>query len=98
MHLSQVPSQSVHTSSCPNATMEVANTTHGRMFLVHIDAHSKWIKASATSSATMECLRQVFAQLGVTETVVTDNGTCFTSDEFEAFLKVNGVCHLMSAP
>ena len=74
----------------------------GRMFLILIDAHSKWIEAfcttSTTSSATVECLRQVFAQFGVSETVVTDNGTCFTSDEFELFLKMNGIRHLTSAP
>ena len=82
--------------------LDYAGPFLGRMFLVLIDAHSKWIEAfcvtSATSSATMECLRHVFAQFGVPKTVVTDNGTCFTSDEFEAFLKANGVRHLMSAP
>ena len=71
------------------------------MFLILIDAHSKCIEAfcttSATSGATMECLRQVFAQFGVPETVVTDNGPCFTSDEFELFLKVNRIRHLTSA-
>ena len=74
----------------------------GKMFLVLIDAHSKWIKAfcviSATLSATMECLSQVLAQFGIPETLVTDNRTCFTSDDIEAFLKANGVRHLTSAP
>ena len=71
----------------------------GRMFLVLIDAHSKWIEVfcvtSATSSATMECLRHVFTQFGIPETLVTDNGACFTSEEFEAFLKANGVRHII---
>ena len=36
--------------------------------------------------ATIECLRQVFAQFGVAEIVVTDNGTCFASSDFQSFL------------
>ena len=72
-----------------------------RMFLILIDAHSKWIEAccvtSVTSAITIECLRQVFAQFGVPETVVTDNGACFTTREFELFLEVNGIRHLTSA-
>ena len=82
--------------------LDYASPFLGRMFLILIDAHLKWIEAfcntSATSSATVECLRQVFAQFGVPETVVTDNGTCFTSDEFKLFLKMNGSRLLTSAP
>ena len=39
----------------------------GKMFLILIDAHSKWIEAfcvaSATSATTMDCLCQVFHNL-----------------------------------
>ena len=112
--LSGVSAESVSTSRDPDATMEMAHTTLGknppglcgpflgRMFLILIDAHSKGIEAFctifATSSATMEILRQVFAQFGVQETVVTDHGTCFTSDEFKMFLKINRIRHLTTAP
>ena len=72
-----------------------------RMFLILIEAHSKWIEAccvtSATSAINIERSRQVFAQFGVPETVVTDNGACFTTREFELFLEVNGIRHLTSA-
>ena len=41
---------------------------------------------NTASTATIEELRTLFAQFGMTETIVTDNGTCFTSAEFEEFL------------
>ena len=58
------------------------------MFLVLIDAHSKWIEVhlvrAATLSATQQ-LRIMFAQFGISESVVSDNGQCFVSAEFEEF-------------
>ena len=72
------------------------------MFLVLIDAHSKWIEVFCTSAATsavvIEELRSVFARFGLPETIVTDNGTSFISAEFEKFLRGNGIKHITSAP
>ena len=55
------------------------------MILILIDAHSKWIEAictpNATSTAMIEELRTLFAQFGIPEVVITDNGTCFASAE-----------------
>jgi len=82
--------------------LDYAGPVQGKMYLIVIDAHSKWIEAfntsTATSSAVIEELRVLFARFGIPETVVTDNGTCFTSFEFEEFLQKNGVKHLTSAP
>ena len=51
---------------------------------------------SATLSATIQ--RLLFAQFGLLDTIVTDNGSCFVSNKFQAYLTENGVRHLTSAP
>ena len=81
--------------------LDYAGPFLGRMFLVLVDAHSKWMDVipvhAATSSATIEELRVVFATHGLPERIVTDSGAVFTSDEFEDFLKTNGVTHTRTA-
>ena len=72
------------------------------MFLVIVDAHSKWIDVhlmqSITSTKTIEKLRMVFATHGLPRKVVTDNGPSFTSEEFRTFLSQNGIIHVTTAP
>ena len=74
----------------------------GSMFLVCIDAHSKWpevhIMSSTTTTKTLEVLRQTFAAYGLPEQIVTDNGPQFISDEFANFTKANGIKHIRTAP
>ena len=60
------------------------------MYLVVVDAHSKWmdviLMTSISSAKTIEKLRIVFATHGIPQKVVTDNGTSFTSHEFKGGL------------
>ena len=66
--------------------LDFAGPFQGKNILVIINAHSKWIEAMCTSStssiAVMEELRTLFAKFGLPETIVTDNGTGFVSQEF----------------
>ena len=58
-----------------------------KMFLVLIDAHSKWMDVhtvpSATSYSTFSVLRSIFASHGLPEILVSDNGTPFTVRNLE---------------
>ena len=82
--------------------LDYAGPFMGKMFLVVVDAHSKWLEikmvTTATSKVTMVCLQSIFATHGLPERVVTDNGSVFTSEEFKSFLEANGIAHSTSSP
>jgi transposase InsO family protein len=82
--------------------IDYAGPFQGKMYLVVIDAHSKWPEVITTSTSTtektIEILRTIFARFGLPETLVSDNGAQFTSDEFAEFMKYNGIKHITSAP
>ena len=50
-----------------------------------------------TTAATVEKLRSLFAQFGLPEVLVSDNGPNFVSSEFNEFLHRNGVKQVTSA-
>jgi len=78
--------------TCPWTRLHIdfAGLIEGNMLLIVVDSHLKWIEAfameNATSAVTLLYLRQVFAQFGIPEAVVSDNGTQFVSDEFKNFV------------
>ena len=72
------------------------------MFLIVVDAHSKWTEiiptSSTTSSVTINILSTIFARFGLPEHLVSDNGAQFTSEEFATFVRSNGIKHTKTAP
>ena len=72
------------------------------MFVIIVDSFLKWIdvipNSSATSDETTEKPQTVFVNLGLPEQIVTDNGSAFTSKEFETFLQWNGIQQIRTAP
>ena len=96
------PAAPLHPWRWVRVHLDYAGPIDGKMFLVMIDAHSKWIEVfcvqSASSSNTIEKLRTVFFQFGIPETIVTDIGSCFVSEEFQSFLRANGISLITSAP
>ena len=69
----------------------------GLNYLIAIDSYSKWVEAfpmnTTTAAKTIDVLRMWFAQFGLPEKIVTDNGPQYTSVEFSKFLKANGIEH-----
>ena len=82
--------------------MDFAGPFLGQYFLVIVDAHSKWLEVfpvtSTSATLMIDKLRTLFAQFGIPQMVVTDNGSSFVSQEFTSFLRKNGIRHITSAP
>ena len=82
--------------------IDFAGPMDGRMFLVVVDAHSKWmdviVMKSATALTTVQRLRTLFSNFGIPESIVTDNGPQFAATEFEEFCRSNGIRHILIAP
>ncbi|XP_046811309.1 uncharacterized protein K02A2.6-like [Lucilia cuprina] len=72
------------------------------MWLIVVDSYSQFpyvakIK-NATSTSTIKSLQSIFAIEGLPETIITDNGTQFSTKEFNKFCEINGIQHLTTAP
>ncbi|XP_037279525.2 uncharacterized protein LOC119172499 isoform X1 [Rhipicephalus microplus] len=82
--------------------VDFAGPIAGKMILVAVDAHTKWIEAvpvkHATTTSTITCLRAMFSRFGVPRTIVSDNGTQFSSQDFATFVAKNNIMHLKTAP
>ena len=82
--------------------IDYAGPFRGKMWLVCVDAHSKYPYVSmhdigkTTTHATLNALEHIFTIEGLPTTIVSDNGTQFTSKEFEEFCDRNGISHVTS--
>uniref|UniRef100_H3A251 Gypsy retrotransposon integrase-like protein 1 n=1 Tax=Latimeria chalumnae TaxID=7897 RepID=H3A251_LATCH len=107
LHQQALVEVSLHPWECPERPwtrlhLDFLGPFIGKMFLILVNAHSKWIDVhlmtSITSTSTIHKLRQIFATHGLPLIVVTDNGPSFVSGEFENFLKKNGIKHVRTSP
>ncbi|XP_055542937.1 uncharacterized protein K02A2.6-like [Wyeomyia smithii] len=82
--------------------VDYAGPFEGFYFLVIVDSYSKWpeiIRTSTiTSSVTIELLFETFARYGLPETIVSDNGTQFSCNQFKEFCESLGIVHIRTAP
>ena len=70
----------------------------GKMFLIVSDSHSKWIEVIPMVTATSFTTIQRLTQFGIPETIVSDNGTQFSSSEFQQFCQASGIHHIRVSP
>ncbi|KAK3089020.1 hypothetical protein FSP39_000173 [Pinctada imbricata] len=82
--------------------VDFAGPFMNKMFMIVVDAHSKWMEVcvmkTITSENTIAKLQQIFSTHGIPDTIVSDNGPSFTSREFKQFLQRNGIKQINSAP
>jgi len=92
--LAEKPWQRIH--------IDFAGPFLGKMFLIVVDAFSKWpevfVMNSTTTFNTINELRVLFSRWGLPEQIVSDNGPQFKSNEFRCFLEENGIIHHTTAP
>ncbi len=82
--------------------IDFAGPMADKMYLVVIDAHSKWLEVVpmgvCTATSTVQALRTIFARFGVQESIVSDNSPQFVAAEFQAFCTANGIHQIRVAP
>ena len=74
----------------------------GQMFMIMVDAHSKWLEVIpmmiVTSSRTIDELDKVFTTHRSPEVLVSDNGTNFNSEEFATYMRSKQIKHIFTPP
>ncbi|XP_037813440.1 uncharacterized protein K02A2.6-like [Lucilia sericata] len=82
--------------------LDYAGPFEKNMWLIVVDSFSQFpyvIKMENTTTiSTIKALQNIFSIEGLPETIVTDNGTQFTSNDFKVFCQVHGIEHLTTAP
>jgi hypothetical protein len=82
--------------------IDLAGPFLNRMWLIVMDAHSKWPEVFClnNNAATLPIicrLRDCITRFGIPDQIVSDNGSQFTSQEFQEFCKSNGIRHSTSS-
>lgn len=82
--------------------IDFAGPIKGYYLFIIIDSFTKWVEVFKTSDVSSKFvitkLRETFSRYGIVETLVSDNGRQFCSDDFKTFLKINNVQHVLTAP
>ena len=106
-HQNKPPKPANHPWMLPEKPWSRVHVDHainflGSNWLVLINAFSKYPCIHPTSStstkSTTELLEQDYAHFGYPHSIVSDNATSFTSEEFQSWCRERGIIHLTGAP
>lgn len=82
--------------------IDYAGPFQGKVWLIVVDALSKWVEVrkvvdmnANTLCGTMD---NIFATFGLPQTIVSDNGRQFVSQQFREFCRVRGIRQVTAAP
>lgn len=80
--------------------IDLLGPINNRTCLIIIDAFTKWVECfevhNCSSSTIIDKLLEVISRFGIMQTIVSDNGTYFTSEEFKNFCLLNTITHITS--
>ena len=79
--------------------LDFAGPFMNHMWMLVIDAYSKWIevvnmRSNTKSGNVIDKLRNIFSRYGLPKILVSDNGPQLISEEFEEFCVRNGINHI----
>ncbi len=100
----KAPLQGWHQAETPWSRLHIdfAGPFLDKMWLIVVDAQSKWPEAIqmgvTTTERTVDVLRSLFSRYGLPDQIVSDNGPQFRSQEFAQFCTGNGIKHTLVAP
>lgn len=82
--------------------IDIAGPINNQYLFIVVDSYSKYVEVvplkTISSGTIVRSLEEIFGRLGVCETIVSDNGTQFTSSHFANLCATNNIQHLRTAP
>ncbi|CAH8561864.1 unnamed protein product [Schistosoma margrebowiei] len=82
--------------------VDFAGPINGITYLVVVDAFSKWPEIvpvmPPTTTQTIKLLTEMFSRNGLPDIIVSDNGSQFSSSQFQEFCKRLSIKHFRSPP
>ncbi|XP_055918436.1 uncharacterized protein K02A2.6-like [Eupeodes corollae] len=73
--------------------VDFAGPFQGKIVFILVDSYS-----TTSTSCAIDSLCSIFATHGLPDSIVSDNGTAFTSEVFSQFCRNNLISHILSAP